>query len=1000
MDSSKSNKSYDSLVTHETQRGSRTSISQLPPLPNEFSYTQGSDDNSSDNGDNNDKNSSFVEFDLSKRSNDKKPGVQKRVMSSESDNSELEPKPQLPQRPQDNEAAKPGLPLRPHEKENQDEKPPLPQRHSSGEGNSDADNEDDFFSDKKTSWKTMKTISEMDYYDDQGNLQFSKDQDISHVDKKYNINGYNFNGYTRINNEELMAKYAELDKNTDFLFISKQEVNKRTDAVAPSYREEDINVTKNEKHDDDEEESEYEDENLDSEEALQSTKNMLSEAQKYSYAGIVKLLTVEMATEMAWLKQSTSFTIAKPLSLGQKNFANWSMYITSKIYSHMDLSADEQLMIDNLSAHGLDAEDLVKSFIKSGNKDDENAEVITVNGGDLRWVLICDLFLLLLSDGYYDSRSRTLLIRFAIYLGISKLEVFQFERRLLNSLEVESSTQEKTMEDNQEMLNDKSFINKYIKKNKGKRMAYIGLATIGGTLAIGLSAGLLAPVIGAGLAAGLTTVGITGTGGFLAGVGGTTIITGSGIAIGAKVGSKAGAKRTGDVHTFEFRPLHNNKRANLVITVNGWMNGKADDVRLPFSTVDPVMGDIFSVLWEPEMLQSMGQTIGILASEALSSSVQQILGATVLTSLMAAIQIPMALSKLSYIVDNPWNVSLDRAWKAGKIMADTLISGHMGVRPITLVGFSLGARVIYSCLLDLAQRGCYGLVENVIILGSPVTTKKDHLALVRSVVSGRFINGYSKRDWILGYLFRATGGGLLKVAGLGPVYNTYGIENIDCTPLVEGHMAYRKAMPKILKLLDWEVLSEEFTEIEEPDVEQGERQRQLIAEFDDARQKMREELDQKEKEQEDKGWKKYLKPKQKNWWKFTEKMKENEDQGEGYSGGGGGVGGGVNSGTNSGVNSGTANEYKDDQLDNDRPIFDVTAIMEEIKDIEEVSKKDENTLNKVRQNVDTQPTKHFTRNEDVEETIEPPKKVLENLSGFRDKLGNMGAKIADKVSEM
>jgi hypothetical protein len=45
------------------------------------------------------------------------------------------------------------------------------------------------------------------------------------------------------------------------------------------------------------------------------------------------------------------------------------------------------------------------------------------------------------------------------------------------------------------------------------------------------------------------------------------------------------------------------------------MTGKVDDVRLPFSTVDPIMGDIYSVLWEPEMLQSMGATINILATE-------------------------------------------------------------------------------------------------------------------------------------------------------------------------------------------------------------------------------------------------------------------------------------------------------------------------------------------------------------------------------------------------
>ena len=45
------------------------------------------------------------------------------------------------------------------------------------------------------------------------------------------------------------------------------------------------------------------------------------------------------------------------------------------------------------------------------------------------------------------------------------------------------------------------------------------------------------------------------------------------------------------------------------------MASKEDDVRLPFSTVDPVVGDIISLLWEPEILQSMGQTMNLLATE-------------------------------------------------------------------------------------------------------------------------------------------------------------------------------------------------------------------------------------------------------------------------------------------------------------------------------------------------------------------------------------------------
>lgn len=151
-----------------------------------------------------------------------------------------------------------------------------------------------------------------------------------------------------------------------------------------------------------------------------------------------------------------------------------------------------------------------------------------------------------------------------------------------------------------------------------KRYMMMGLATVGGSLVIGLSAGLLAPVIGAGLAAGFTTIGVAGTSSFLAGAGGAAIITSSAATSGGFIAIRAANRRTGAVKTFEYRPLHNNKRVNLIVTVSGWMTGKVDDVRLPYSTVDPIMGDLYSVLWEPEMLQSMGDTINILATEVCS----------------------------------------------------------------------------------------------------------------------------------------------------------------------------------------------------------------------------------------------------------------------------------------------------------------------------------------------------------------------------------------------
>jgi len=227
---------------------------------------------------------------------------------------------------------------------------------------------------------------------------------------------------------------------------------------------------------------------------------------------------------------------------------------------------------------------------------------------DLRWTVLCDLFLTLISDSIYDARSRSLLERVGSFLDVPWLDICRFEKRVTDALEMQEAAQKENWDEATHMA-------KRQKNAKNRRLVMIGLATVGGGLVIGLSAGLMAPLIGAGLAAGFTTIGVTGSGGFLAGAGGAAIIGTGGVLTGGAVGGRAANRRTGAVKTFEYRPLHNNKRVNLIVTVAGWMNGKVDDVRLPFSTVDPIMGDIYSVLWEPEMLRSMGDTINILATE-------------------------------------------------------------------------------------------------------------------------------------------------------------------------------------------------------------------------------------------------------------------------------------------------------------------------------------------------------------------------------------------------
>ena len=85
----------------------------------------------------------------------------------------------------------------------------------------------------------------------------------------------------------------------------------------------------------------------------------------------------------------------------------------------------------------------------------------------------------------------------------------------------------------------------------------------------------------------------------------------------------------------------------------------------------------------------------------------------------------------------------------------------------------------------------------------------------------------------------------MRVAGLAKV-DVPGIENIEVTSIVAGHMAYRKAMPKLMKHVDWVIDSEEFAEIEDPDPDNHEaRQRQLINEIEEARKEIQEKPEKK-----------------------------------------------------------------------------------------------------------------------------------------------------------
>jgi Protein of unknown function (DUF726) len=78
-----------------------------------------------------------------------------------------------------------------------------------------------------------------------------------------------------------------------------------------------------------------------------------------------------------------------------------------------------------------------------------------------------------------------------------------------------------------------------------------------------------------------------------------------------------------------------------------------------------------------------------------------------------------------------------------------------------------------------------------------------------------FVSAYSSSDWILGYLHRATAGGLSSVAGLHPVENVPDVDNVDVTHLVPGHLAYRALMPLVLSEVGFKTNADYFDEPED-----------------------------------------------------------------------------------------------------------------------------------------------------------------------------------------
>lgn len=402
-------------------------------------------------------------------------------------------------------------------------------------------------------------------------------------------------------------------------------------------------------------------------------------------------------------------------------------------------------------------------------------------------VIIQDLLSFSLKDGHYDARARVLICHMTSLLRVPLAELDLLEETFLESLKEIKEEESETAEASRKKREN---------RRKWKRYLLIGLATVGGGTVIGVTGGLAAPLVAAGAA---TIIGSAGAAA-LGSVAGIAVMTSLFGAAGAGLTGYKMKKRVGAIEEFTFLPLTEGRQLHITITITGWLaSGKYRTFSAPWAALAH-SHEQYCLAWEAKYLMELGNALETILSGLANMVAQEALKYTVLSGIVAALTLPASLLSVANVIDNPWGVCLHRSAEVGKHLAHILLSRQQGRRPVTLIGFSLGARVIYFCLQEMAQeKDCQGIIEDVVLLGAPVEGDAKHWEPFRKVVSGRIINGYCRGDWLLSFVYR-TSSAQLHVAGLQPVLlQDRRVENVDLSSVVSGHLDYARQMDVILK---------------------------------------------------------------------------------------------------------------------------------------------------------------------------------------------------------
>ncbi|WP_339801963.1 DUF726 domain-containing protein [uncultured Marinobacter sp.] len=360
---------------------------------------------------------------------------------------------------------------------------------------------------------------------------------------------------------------------------------------------------------------------------------------------------------------------------------------------------------------------------------------------------------------------------------------------------------------------------------KPRQKNYYGMAkstaVIAGGAAIGTGAIFAAPGLAAAMgSAGL--LGAAGTGKAISsvsgaaiasaavaklGVGGLAIMSAAGAGLGGKTGYGIANSYLKDIPDFNFVQVQQaaSDSRHSVIVVNGllseedgkkigkeeWLN-VTNDWRSGVQDVHD-SEDIWLLNWEAKSLVKFGRWIGSAGNGLAAKGVSSVLALGSKQIAKRAHIAGWALTASEYLC-NPWHSAMINAEKTGVMLAEA-ISRTEG-QTFTLMGHSLGARVIFFALMALSTKK-ERLIKDVVLMGGAVGRNNvESWCAAESALTGTLYNCHSANDGVLKFLYQSANLGLSRPAGLGravaPAFN------IDCTDFISGHLAWKKNLPKVL----------------------------------------------------------------------------------------------------------------------------------------------------------------------------------------------------------